>query len=72
MNACPDEQPEREIITFKVVNTPAGWTIAAAGSVPMSTLYLSRDMAVEHARELAAVMRGHGQLARVVVEGEET
>jgi hypothetical protein len=70
MNACPNPQREREIITFKIVSTPAGWRIVGAGSLTISTLYLSRDLAVEHARELAEVMRGHGQLTRVIVEGE--
>ena len=36
----------------------------------MSTLYLSRRLAAEHAQEMVDVLKGYGQRAQVVVEGE--
>ena len=71
MSDTPDHGAKRPI-TFRVVSAPAGWRIIGADAAPMSTLYLSRKLAVEHARELAAVLKGYGQQARVVVEGECT
>ena len=57
-------------IIFRVVSDPAGWRILGSDSVPMATLYLSRKLAAEHAREMAAVLKTHGQPASVIVEGE--
>jgi hypothetical protein len=71
MNACADPRPEREVITFRVVGTPAGWRIVGVDSLTMSTLYLSREHAVGHAREMAQVMMSHGQPVKVLVEGED-
>jgi hypothetical protein len=71
MSDTPDHG-SKPSITFRVVGVPAGWRIIGADGEPMSTLYLSRKLAAEHARELAAVLKGYGQQARVVVEGECT
>jgi hypothetical protein len=57
-------------IIFRVVGVPAGWRILGADSVPMATIYLSRKLAAEHAREMAAVLETHGQSASVIVEDE--
>ncbi|MFI4936000.1 MAG: hypothetical protein ACHP7N_15385 [Caulobacterales bacterium] len=57
------------MITFRVVTTSAGWSIV--GSNPMSTVYLSQKAAIEHANEMAAVMRGHGEQVTVLVEDEQ-
>ena len=70
MTACPKPRLDAEPITFRVVATPAGWRIVGVDSLTMSTLYLSQDLAVAHARELAEVMRSHGQMTTVVIEGE--
>ena len=69
------DTPERgtgQPITFRVVSGPAGWRIIGADARPMSTLYLSRKLATEHAQEMVDVLKGYGQRARVVVEGECT
>jgi hypothetical protein len=70
MSDTPDSGSKPPII-FRVVGAPAGWRIIGADATPMSTLYLSRKLAAEHARELAAVLKGYGQQA-TVVEGECT
>jgi alkanesulfonate monooxygenase SsuD/methylene tetrahydromethanopterin reductase-like flavin-dependent oxidoreductase (luciferase family) len=57
-------------IIFRVVSGPAGWRIIGADAAPMSTLYLSRNLAAEHAQEIVEVLKGYGQHARVVVEGQ--
>ncbi|HEX4196171.1 MAG TPA: hypothetical protein VHZ26_01890 [Caulobacteraceae bacterium] len=69
MSDTPEHGSKPPMI-FRVVSAPAGWRIIGADAVPMSTLYLSRKLAAEHARELATVLKGYGQQARVVVEGE--
>jgi hypothetical protein len=70
MTACPKPRLDPEPIVFRIVATPAGWRIVGVDSLTMSTLYLSQELAVGHAREMAEVMRGHGQLTTVVIEGE--
>jgi hypothetical protein len=57
-------------IIFRIISSPAGWRIIGADSEPMATLYLSRRLAVEHAHEMVAVLKTHGQPASVIVEGE--
>jgi len=69
MSDTPDRGSSPPIL-FRVVDTPAGWRIIGADSEPMATLYLSRKLAIEHAREMAAVLKTHGQSASVIVEGE--
>jgi hypothetical protein len=70
MTACPKPRLDVEPIVFRVVATPAGWRIVGVDSLTMSTLYLSQELAAAHAREMAEVMRTHGQLIDVVIEGE--
>jgi hypothetical protein len=69
MSDIPSRDPGQPLV-FRVVSAPAGWRIVGVDAIAMSTLYLSRDLAAAHARELAEVLKGHGQRARVVVEGE--
>lgn len=69
MSDTPSRGPGQPVV-FRVVSAPAGWKIVGVDAIPMSTLYLSRELATAHARELAEVLKGHGQRARVVVEGE--
>jgi hypothetical protein len=64
------DTPGRPPVIFRVVGVPAGWRIVGADSTPMATLYLSRKLAAEHAHEMAAVLKTHGQPASVIVEGE--
>ena len=54
------------MITFRVVKSPKGWSIES--NSPISTNYLSRQQAIDHANELADVLRSHGQPAMVVVD----
>lgn len=71
MSDMPEHGPGQPII-FRVVSGPAGWRIIGADAAPMSTLYLSRKLAAEHAQEMVDVLRGYGQRAQVVVEGDCT
>jgi hypothetical protein len=71
MSDTPDRGEGRPII-FRVVSGAAGWRIIGADAAPMSTIYLSRRLAVEHAQEMVDVLKGYGQRAQVVVEGECT
>ena len=71
MSDLPDRGAGQPI-TFRIVRDPAGWRIIGADAVPMSTLYLSRRLAAEHAQELVDVLKGYGQRAQVLVEGECT
>jgi hypothetical protein len=69
MSDTPDRGAGQPI-TFRVVSGPAGWRIIGADATPMSTLYLSRKLAAEHAQEMVDVLRGYGQRAQVVVEDD--
>jgi hypothetical protein len=69
MSDTPDPGLGQPII-FRVVNGAAGWRIIGADGVPMSTLYLSGKLAAEHAEEMVDVLKGYGQRAEVIVEGE--
>ena len=51
MSDTPSRGPGRPIV-FRVVSAPAGWKIVGVDAIPMSTLYLSRELAAAHAREL--------------------
>jgi hypothetical protein len=68
MSDTPARGPTQPII-FRVVADPAGWRIIGADAVPMSTLYLSRKLATEHAKEMVEVLKNYGQQAQVIVEG---
>jgi hypothetical protein len=54
------------VITFRVVKSEAGWAIQSHS--PISTVYLSLQAAIDHANELADVLRRHGQAATVLVD----
>ncbi len=69
MSDTPDRGAGQPI-TFRVVSGAAGWRIIGADATAMSTLYLSRRLAAEHAQEMVDVLKGYGQRAQVVVEGE--
>ncbi|HEY3888341.1 MAG TPA: hypothetical protein VGL73_07195 [Caulobacteraceae bacterium] len=71
MSDTPERGPGQPI-TFRVVSVPAGWRIIGADAAPMSMLYLSRKLATVHAQEMVDVLKGFGQPAQVVVEGECT
>jgi hypothetical protein len=56
------------LITFRVVKSEAGWSILSHS--PISTVYLSQQAAVEHANELAEVLRRYGQETAVLIDGD--
>ena len=56
MSDTPERGPGQPI-TFRVVSGPAGWRIIGADAAPMSTLYLSRKLAAEHAQEMVEVLK---------------
>ena len=57
------------MITLRIITTSAGWSIV--GSNPMSTIYLSQKAAFEHANEMAAIMRRHGEEVTVLIEEDQ-
>ena len=54
-------------IVFKVRNTPAGWIVSNSQS---HGPFIGRQRALDLAEGMTAVLRSHGQAARVDIEGE--
>ena len=68
MSSSEPPAGEGQVITFRVVRTPAGWRIYGVESPAISTIYLSLDAALTQARSMADVLARHGHPARVIVD----
>lgn len=60
------ERPMDQIISFRVVKEPYGWSVRLGQG--MMTPFRSRHSALDHANGFVDALRRRGELAEVVVE----